>query len=217
MSWRGTRCSNRTNTLLPLLPFAATALLALLLLPANLRWVFFSFPIESNGGLAPGDGAAVGASASVSEGDSSAASCRSRASREVLVPGKGPPKLNMASKSVWMLPGPFISVCRVSSNAVAVSRCTMLCGSWIAKWLAAKGPPVSAEKAHTRSSDSTTGMQPKFNTSYIRLELGESPTGMGQKKADWKPASRFLSPRWMASCLSCTNKARDARTRSHEP
>ena len=40
-----------------------------------------------------------------------------------------------------------------------------------------------------------------FMTSYILLELGESPMGTGQKKADWKPASLLRSPRWMAYFL----------------
>ena len=52
------------------------------------------------------------------------------------------------------------------------------------------GPPVLLLKAQTSSSDRTTGMQPKFSTSYMRLDEGESPIGTGQNTAERKPHSR---------------------------
>jgi hypothetical protein len=57
----------------------------------------------------------------------------------------------------------------------------------MAKELVSRGPPVSFEKAHTKSSERITGMHPKLSTSYIRFEEGESPMGMGQNIDALKP------------------------------
>ncbi len=54
-------------------------------------------------------------------------------------------------------------------------------------------------------------------TSYMRFEEGESPTGTGQKAADWKPASLRLSPQYRASFLFLMMPTSALRTASHEP
>jgi len=69
-------------------------------------------------------------------------------------------------------------------------KCTTFCGICKEKELCLRGPPVWSLNAHTKSSDRTTGIHPKFSTSYIRLLLGDSPIGMGQNFATLNPCSR---------------------------